>query len=68
MADIACPFFACRRLTPAPSLLAAKKLPDMMVLASYQLPAEPAILHEVVAKYILERLQPLLDEAGEGGI
>ena len=40
----------------------------MMVLASYQLPAEPAILHEVVAKYILERLQPLLDEAGEGGI
>jgi hypothetical protein len=41
----------------------AKKLPNVMVLASYQLPAEPAILHEVVSKEVLKRLQPLVDEA-----
>ena len=44
-------------------LVTAKKLPNVMVLGSYQLPAEPAILHEVAAREVLKRLQPLLEDA-----
>ena len=48
---------------PSSCFVTAKKLPNVMVLGSYQLPAEPAILHEVAAREILTRLQPLLKEA-----
>ena len=48
---------------PSSCLVTAKKLPNVMVLGSYQLPAEPAILHEVAAREVLKRLQPLLEDA-----
>ena len=41
-------------------LCTAKRLPETMVLASYLLPAEPAILHDVAAKKVLQLLEPLI--------